>query len=477
MRRTILLCAAILASLTACGFEAPAPKRTPAPPMPEPPISTIAVTLAVPMRDLTAMLNAQTERDIAHINGDKVGCLVGKCKLDLVATRTGPITAAAQNGGIAIDLPFAVQAHAALKGGFFKTGGDANAIGEARAFSTLALSPDWRVVTHTTGDVQLSDARLRLGPIQMSVTDLWNRNDRHLSDAIFKELDKRLGPAVKLKPQAEKLWARVQQPIHVGKKPQAWLVLEPQALRIGRVESEEDALQVALAATVRGRVVIAAYPPPVKPLPLPRPLPLGTPSSVFAFTIPVTLSYDEAAKLALDRLKKKPLHVGSTELKFDALKILPSGQDVVVGLHFCVAQSWDPFGWFDSCGEGYLRGVPVFDAATNEVRIAHVHYDPGTEDLLVKTMRWLAGGDLARQIEPHLVFNVARDMAKLEASVTRALAKPQGSGVQIYGEVQSFGRPTLGWTEQGFLALFTAKGAVHASLNLEKQAPSGVDSP
>ena len=463
-----LLCAAMLASLTACGFEAPAPQRTPAPAMPEPPVSTISVTLAVPMRDLTAMLNQKTARDIAQIDGDKVGCLVGKCKLDLMATRTGPITAAAQNGGIAIDLPFAVQAHVALKGGFFKTGGDANAVGEAYTFSTLSLTPDWRAVTHTQGQVQLSDARIRLGPIQMSVTDLWNRNDRHLSDAIFKELDNRLGPAVKLRPQAEKLWARVQQPIHVGKKPQAWLLLEPQALRIGPIATQGDALQMALAASVRGRVVIADRPPPVKPLPLPRPLALGTPSSVFAFTIPVTLSYDEAAKLALDRLKKKPPHVGSTELKIDRLAILPSGQDVVVGLHFCVAQSWDPFGWFDSCGDGYLRGVPVFDAATNEVRIVHVHYDPGTEDMFVKAMRWLAGGDLAQQIEPRLAFNVAHDMKKLEDSVTRALAKPQGKGVQIYGEVQSFGPPTLGWTDQGFLALFTAKGAVHASLDLQK---------
>lgn len=462
------LAALLSVSLSACGFEAPPPKRTPAPPMPAPPVSTISVSLNVPMRELVAMLNAKTEQQIAQINGQKTRCFIGKCKLDLLATRTGPITASAKNGGIAVDLPFAVQAHVNLKGGFFKTGGDANAIGEARTFSTLSLLPDWQVRTHTTGDVQLSDTHIRLGPINMSVTDLWNHNDEHLSDAIFKQLDKRLGPAIKLKPQAVKLWDRVQKPIRVGKKPLAWLLLQPEALRIGPVQTASNALQVSLAADVRGRVVIADQPPVVKPLPLPWPSALRTASNQFAFTIPVTLPYDEAAKLAMKQIAKKPPHVGSTVVRIKALQILPSREDVVVALRFCVAQKWDVFGWFDSCGDGYLRGRPVFDAATNTVRIVNVHYDTGTEDLLLKVMHWLAGGELAAQLQQHLVFNVAHDMDKLEASVTRALAKPQGKDVMIYGTVQGFGPPTLGWTDKGFLALFTAHGNVHASLNLQK---------
>jgi hypothetical protein len=469
MRKSVRpLSIAFLILLAGCGFEAPAPKRTPPLPAPEPPVSTISVSLSVPMDQLAAMLNAKTERQIAEMRGHKMGCFIGKCKMDLVATRTGPITAQARDGGIAIDLPFAVMAHVNLKGGFFKSGGDANAIGEARAFSTLSLLPDWRVQTHTRGDVQLSDSHLRLGPINMSVTELWNNNDQHLSEAIFKQLDKRLGPAIKLKPQAEKLWTRVQQPIRVGKKPLAWLLLTPQALRIGRVETVNDALQVSLAADVRGRVVISDMPPPVKPRPLPRPAPLATPSDRFAFTIPVTLPYGDAAKLALARLAKKPPHVGSTEVKIQKLEILPSRDDVVVALRFCVAQKWDVFGWFDSCGDGYLRGKPVFDAKAETVRVANVRYDTGTEDLLLKAMHWLAGDELAQQLQQHLVFNIAHDMEKLEASVTRSLAKPQGKDVVIYGEVQGFGPPALSWTDKGFLALFTAHGQVHAALNLQK---------
>jgi hypothetical protein len=457
------LCAAL--ALSACGFQAPAPQRTAPPATPTPPLSTIAATLTVPTSDLAAMLNAKTEQKIAQIDQKKIGCFIGKCKMDLLATRTGLITVAAQNGGIAITLPFQIQAHVKMKS-FFKTGGDANAMGEARAFTRLSLAPDWHVETHTQGDVQLSDSQIRLGPLNMKVTDLWNNNDQHLSDAIFKQLDKRLGPAIKLKPQAEKLWAKVQRPIRVGKKPPAWLLLTPEALRIGQIQTRGDALIFSLAADVRGRVIIGDEPPAPEHLaPLPRPRPLGTPSNQFAFTIPVTLPYTEASALALAKLKKKPPHVGSSQVMIDKLDILPSGQDVIVAVHFCVAQSWDIFGWFNSCGEGYLRGMPVFDPGTNDVRITNVHYDIATENVLLTAMRWLAGDELGRQIQSHLVFNVAHDMDKLEASVTKSLAKPEGKGVIISGQVQSFGSPTLGWTDTGFLALFTAKGTVTATLD------------
>jgi hypothetical protein len=460
-----LFVAAIAGSLSACGFDAPPPTRTPAPKAPEPPVSTIAATLTVPVSSLATVLNAKTAQKIAQVDQQKMSCFIGKCTLDMKAQRTGDIGVVAQNGGLAITVPFAIQAHVKMKG-LFKSGGDAQAQGEAKAFTRLSLAPDWHVQTQTQGDIQLSDSQLHVGPINMKVTDLWNHNDEHLSDLIFKQMDKRLGPSIKLRSQAQKLWSRVQQPIRVGKKPLAWLLLTPLDLRIAPLQTRDGALIFSLATNVRGRVVIADQPPvPEHPAPLPRPKPMGSASNSFSFTIPVVLPYQRASELALAQIKKKPPHAGSARVKFDKLQILPSGQDVIVAVHFCVAQSWDIFGWFDSCGEGYLRGTPVFDATTNNVRISNVHYDIATQNVLLQAMRWLASDELAKQIQTHLVFNVAHDMDKLEASVTKSLAKPEGKGVILSGQVQSFGAPQLSWTDQGFLALFTAHGTVTASLD------------
>jgi len=70
------------------------------------------------------------------------------------------------------------------------------------------------------------------------------------------------------------------------------------------------------------------------------------------------------------------------------------------------------------------------------------------------------------------VFDARHDIAKLDNEVKTALAKPQGRGVQISGNIESFRTPQLTWTADGFLATFPAYGTIAANLHLDKNAPN-----
>ncbi len=454
-------------ALAACGFEAPAPKRTPPPPAPPPPVSTLAASLTVPVDALIQELNEKTKGEIARIADQPVDCAIAKCHLDLVATRTGPIVGAAVGNKLALSLPLSATADVKLKS-FFKATAHGDATGEIKTETSFALGPDWRLDTKTQGTVELSQAQLKLGPMKMSLADLWNHNEQHITQPLFKTLDKRIASGVKIKPQAQRLWERAQRPIRIGKKPPAWLVLSPERLLISQPAAKGNAFVVSLGVVVRARVELGDQPPeePLNTV-LPPPGPLAAPSNRFSFVVPVMLPYDEAAALAMQKLTKNPLHIGSSKVRFESLSILPSGQDVVIATHFCVAQSWDPFGWFDSCGDGYLRGVPHFDAASGTIRIENVHYDIATQSVVLGILRALESDELDKLIAGKLVFSVAKDLAKLDAEVTTALAKPEGRGVTIKGQVDSFGAPTLTWTRDGFLATFPAQGTIAADLNLK----------
>jgi hypothetical protein len=297
---------------------------------------------------------------------------------------------------------------------------------------------------------------------------LWNRNAQRLSAPLFKSLDRQVASKVRIRPQIERLWARVTKPLRVGKAPPSWLVLSPERIRVAQPLMRDNAVTVGLGVDVRGRVVVLDHSPePAQTPPLPPLAPLSAPSNRFAFVVPVMLPYDEAAALAMKRLADKPVKIGSMTVAFKSLAILPSGHDVIVATRFCVQQGWDPFGWFDSCGEGYLRGVPQFDAATQTIRIANVHYDIGTEDILLSALRALAGDELGRVLQTKLVFRVGAEMAKLDDEVRTALARPQGRGIRIWGHVESFGAPSLVWTSEGFLATFPAEGTISVDLNLK----------
>jgi hypothetical protein len=461
------LLAATLA-LSACGrFTAPEPARTPPPPAPVIPVSTLSASLTIPMEGLVREINAKTATEIARVKDQETNCEIGKCKLDLVATRTGPITGVAQAGHISLTVPFHIDAELKLKS-LFKAKAQTTAEGEARATTVLGVGSDWRVSSHTQGSVTLSDAQVKLGPLKVNLTDMLNHNEQHLTDPLFKMVDKRIAAEVKIEPQAQKLWEKAWQPIRVGKRPQAWLELAPERVFVGPLLAQNDSIVVSLGVEAHAQVVLGDRPAPPQTIPpLPSATRLAAPSNRFSFIVPVTLPYDEAAKLALVRLVKKPPRISGATVKFDRIEILPSGQDVIVATHFCVAQSWDRFGWFDSCGEGYLRGLPQFDANSGTIRIANVHYDVATEGAILSAMKFLAGDALGKALQQNLVFNVAGDLKKLDAEVTAALAKPQGKGVQIWGNIESFGTPTLTWTATGFLAVFPAQGTISADLNLK----------
>lgn len=457
---------ALIMPLAACGFTAPAPKRLPPPPAPAPPLSTLSASLSIPAGEIARILDAKTENHLADVRDREVKCAIGRCRLTLLATREGPIETNLENGRFALEVPFGIDADMTLPGflSIFRATG--NAEGIAQADTMARVGHDWQLRTSTDAHVQLEKSHLRVGPISANMTDVLNNNEEIFARPLSRQIDREIEKNVHLRAAIERAWARAFVPIKVAKKPIAWLALTPERLRLSGPSMSDGALKLQLALDVRARVLMQDKPPASAATPLPPPAAFKGPENRFTFVVPATISYADAARLALKSLEKKPLKVGDMTLRFTKLDILPSRDDVVVAAGFCIDQSWDPTGLFSSCGAGYLRGVPVLDAASDTIEITHVHYDVLTENAMLAVMRAVAGPELARALEGRLHFNVGRDLAKLRGQVAAALAKPQGRDVTIAGTIESFGQPKLAWTTEGFLALFSASGTVHLDLHV-----------
>ena len=456
-------CLMLCALLAACGFDAPPPHRTPAPAMPRPPLSRLAVTLTVPADRIAAFLDARTQRRIAALHGQKVKCGIGRCRLDLVATRTGPVTAAAEDGALAIGLPFAVEARLASPGFLSFLHATGTAEGEARAQTALTLRPDWRLASHVTGMVHLDNGHLRAGPIVTNIADVWNGNEDALSRPLWRMLDRQIA-RIDLKKPVAAFWRRAFTPMRIGNAPAAWLVLRPEAIGVTQPVIRDGMVTLSLSVAARGRVVVQDKPPVGPPAPLPPATPMAAPSRAFSFSVPFLLPYGEASRLALASLRKKPPHMAGMTLRFSRLAVLPSGHDVVVETRVCAAPDWDPTGWLASCGTVWLRGVPRFDAVRKTIRVTDLHYDIASAGAVLRGLKAMAGDRLAGLLQAHLVFDESRPIARLKAQLAAALAKPEGRDVVVSGRLESFAPPTFSWTRDGFVALFTAQGTVRATL-------------
>ena len=444
--------------LLGCGVEAPRPALTPPRDTPQPPLSTLSVTLMVPQARIADLINAQSRDRIADLKDQEIKCPFGRCRLDLLAVRTGPAEVSAENGQLAVRLPFQLNIGVASSGflsSFGKAQGDAQ--GLAIAATPLSLGPDWKLHSQLNGRIELSNAHLRVGPLVTNVAQVWDQGGENLEKPIWHMLDAQIS-RIEVRPQIEALWARAFAPIAIGGKPVSWLVLRPESLALMQPVIGHGALTLSLALAARGEVLVQNEMPSNTPTPLPKPAILSQASNRFRVAIPFLLSYAEAERLALSSLTRNPPRVAGMRLVFSSLRILPSAQDVVVETRFCVRPEWDITGWFGACAHVYLRGIPTFDPATQTMRITGLHYDIASANAGLRILRAVAPAKFTDAIGHTLVFDVSRQIAREETQIRDQLAMPHGKTLSIATHVQSFGTPAFSWTKDGFLALFTAAG-------------------
>jgi uncharacterized protein DUF4403 len=311
----------------------------------------------------------------------------------------------------------------------------------------------------------LESAHLRLGPVVTNIAELWNDNQASLANPLWHSIDKRVS-ALPLQPRVATLWGKLFVPLRIGKSPIAWLVLRPEQLNLSQPHIGGGVVGISLGIAVRGHVVVQDQQPVNRPTQLPRARPMTSKSDAFSFAVPLMLSYDRAAQLAMTSLSRKPLKIATMAIHFQQLRILPSGQDVVVATRFCADPYWDRFGWFASCGMIYLRGTPTFDGAHQAIRISNLHYDIASAGPLLKTIHVLAGSALIQELQSHLIFDETKEIGRLQKQIISVLAKPEGQDISISAHVQNFGEPSFTWTADGFLAEFSARGTVRTVVNL-----------
>jgi hypothetical protein len=452
-----------LVALAVAGCNGSPPERTPAPTTPEPPLSVIGARLTIPQTAITIAINSWTREEIANLRDEPVRCGIGNCKLTLKATRTGNVSLSGGGDSLLVHVPFAAQAEISAPGFLSVLRAKGDGRGEARTRTALGVGPDWKLKTATTGDVVLQSGTLRLGPFSTDIAKMWNNNEEKLSRPLWRAMDRELGK-VDLKPQVTPAWRQLFTPIALGKS--GWLVLTPETLRVARPVAGDGAIVISLQLEMRGRVVPGSATPRNPRKPLPAPGKLDKPSDRFAVSVPVLLPYGDAAELASAVLARHPSHVAGMSLRFADVKILPSGSDVVLETRFCTDPDLPMLGWLKTCGTGYLRGVPRFDAKSGVIRITDIRYETTSGDFGLRALNFFARGLLSTALEQSLVFEEKRQIERLNRQVTAALAKPVGSGLSIAADIESFGDPVFTWTKDGFLASFSARGRTRTALSL-----------
>jgi hypothetical protein len=91
----------------------------------------------------------------------------------------------------------------------------------------------------------------------------------------------------------------------------------------------------------------------------------------------------------------------------------------------------------DARGYVYLKGRPVYNAVSGELRVEGIEYDLDTRDLLLRVAAWLASSVVEERVQEAAVWNLQPDVESVREDVTKAMNRELARGVSLSGELSS----------------------------------------
>lgn len=346
--------------------------------------------------------------------------------------RRGPIRLDSVDDGVIVaHAPIELRAGATTNG----RRQTLEASADASARITLDVSPDWQLVPTIAIDyawtgrpaARVLGLRVGFAPLASAALD---PTLRVLERGIVATLPQR----VPLRPAMERLWTRMHAPLRLSQMPEVWLSAEPAALYLPPPGSLDGAYALLLGVEARLRVVHGPQPVAAAATPLPLLNKALARAPGIAIAAPIDIDYATFEQSLRRTLSTQPMQVtvprlGEVGIAFEDFKVYPAAPGVVVGAKIAVDT---PRGWLDTRGWIYLRGEPVYDAATMTLRVDHLDFSRDIDNTLVNTLssvvRSRIRGELARAatIDLSAQLTVLRDQVNQRMNATLGELFPPG---------------------------------------------------
>lgn len=206
--------------------------------------------------------------------------------------------------------------------------------------------------------------------------------------------------AIQLRPMAEKAWKAMSQPRQV--LPGILLLVRPDSVTASPLVGTGKTVQSTL--TVFARPVLTDTLSPsdtLKPMP---PIRISPPAGE-AFQLEALTSVPLATvdSLLTATLSGRTFDAGGRVVKIAKARLYGGGDRAVLGVSLL-----QPFK-----GEIFLKGKPLFDSATGQVRLAEVDFDLQTRSFLTKSADFLLHGTIKDAIARAAVLDLSKFLPRL----------------------------------------------------------------
>ena len=292
--------------------------------------------------------------------------------------------------------------------------------------SDLTLNPNWTLNVNTAPFLDIHSSTIAIqtqwhgykAKTRISTRSMLNEKIRPGISEAAKNIGQKISH-LNLWANAQTAWNLLAKPLQISSNPDMWLQFKPAAVSYDRFEMDQDNVKFHLNIGSYVQTTFGQNPGDSSIGPLPQ-LDNEAPSSGFKINLPVIISFDNLRQnLLKHRVDRIYIIEENADVTIKDIELKGSGQLLIIKLQFVANQ---PDSWFDTEGEMYLTGVPVYDPLRHAIRLEKLQFDDGTKQALLQQAKWLAESDFLDSISAQIHFDVTEPIESVQQNLNRKIA-------------------------------------------------------
>jgi hypothetical protein len=285
--------------------------------------------------------------------------------------------------------------------------------------SELYWRSDWRLVSRTYVYPSLFQNLCRMTIAQINVTPMIDYQLRaRLMQLARQTMDVGIPRLTHIRPQAEKAWHELQQPIALADR--AWLSMQPEAVWIAHLSGTGQAVSTAFILTARPRIVFGDR-PEARGRPLPR-LQVAYPQGAgLHLAIEAEMPFTEATLPLAKALESKRYAIGHRDVTVGDVEVSGSTQGVQVRIEVT--------GFVQ--GTFTVTGKPVYDAESAVLSLKDLDVAFEGEDVVDEATEGLFHKRLLATLTEQARWPLGARIEQAKKRLERALNQPVAPQVEL----------------------------------------------
>lgn len=325
--------------------------------------------------------------------------------------------------------------------------------------TTYEIDNSWDLtsVTTLTNYKWLQKPTVNLLGMNISIegiaSSLLKSNKQFLETAIDDEIKKNL----EIRKAASDAWSMLQDPINVNEDFNVWLKLTPQSVMMTPLKTNDYIITSTIGIKSIAEVVLSETKPEVtknKNLP-----PFQRPNHIadsFSINLSSEIPFSEAEKVAKAQIVGQTFTQGKRTITIKDIELFGQGDMMVINATVDGSLK----------GNIYMVGKPVFDAATNTVKIDDVNFDVKTKNVLVRSAEWLFHSTIIKKIEPFLSFPLDNNLNDAKKMIAKQLDNYEPmKGILINGELKDLKVEGIQMNQNAIRVVVSTNGKIKMDVN------------